>query len=613
MTSVLRSAVAMLRQRWRDLLLADLFFRSLSFAVLVPLAGGLLHLVLWFAGAGVLADADILRVCLQPVSAVGVVILAAFWLGVTVLELATLLFTLAVPPVTGIPATILQSLGRSREVFALAARLIVLGLVATLPFLVIAFGVYRWLLSDADINFYLSERPPEFRLAILIGGLLGLGLTVVLVRLFAGWLLALPLVLFEGIPPPQALKESRQHLVGKQRLAFGLLAGWLAGVMLATLLVTAVVVAGVSWLVPLAESSLPVLIFMVGGSLLVWLIANILINVLATVTFVVLLAATFEQVLGRRIAIATSPSCTAVVKATWLRKLTPRWLFLGTAVCFTLALAAGVLAARGMRLDDDVVIMGHRGAAALAPENTLAAIERAIDEGADWVEVDVQETADGEVVVIHDSDFMKLAGVGLKVWETNLADLATIDIGSRYDPCYASERVPTLRHLLEVCRGRVGVNIELKSYGHGQRLEQRVVDIVETSGNQRNVILMSLERGIVMRLKALRPSWQVGLLLSVVIGDVNLLEADFLAVNARFVSRRFVEEAHRAGKQVFAWTVNDQISMSRMIGRGVDGLITDRPDLARDVIKQRATFSPVERLLVEVAELLGVPTQSAGQ
>jgi len=97
MLSVLRTAVAMLRQRGRELVLADLFFKAVSFVVLVPLAGGLLHLVLWLAGPGVLADADILRVCLRPLGAVGAVLLAAVWVGILALELVTLLFNARIP------------------------------------------------------------------------------------------------------------------------------------------------------------------------------------------------------------------------------------------------------------------------------------------------------------------------------------------------------------------------------------------------------------------------------------------------------------------------------------------------------------------------------------
>ncbi len=89
-------------------------------------------------------------------------------------------------------------------------------------------------------------------------------------------------------------------------------------------------------------------------------------------------------------------------------------------------------------------IMAHRGASVAAPENTMAAFRQAIDDGADWIEIDVQETADGEVVVSHDSDFMKLSGNPLKIWDAKLDDLSDIDIGTWVDPKYSDERVPTL-------------------------------------------------------------------------------------------------------------------------------------------------------------------------
>ena len=137
--------------------------------------------------------------------------------------------------------------------------------------------------------------------------------------------------------------------------------------------------------------------------------------------------------------------------------------------------------------------------------------------------------------------------------------------------------------------------------------------IVEACGMESDVVVMSLKPAVVKRMKSLRPDWTVGLLMSVSVGDASTLEADFLAVNARYVSRGFVRRAHRAGKQVFVWTTNDAVSISRMIGRGVDGVITDDPDLARRVIVQRAALSPVERVVLELAELLGVETSIGSQ
>ena len=101
-----------------------------------------------------------------------------------------------------------------------------------------------------------------------------------------------------------------------------------------------------------------------------------------------------------------------------------------------------------LQLDGETAVMAHRGASAAAPENTLAAIQGAIDAGAQYVEIDVQETADGEIVVIHDSDLKKVGGVPLVVGESTLQQLGYTDIGSWFDLSFSDQRIPTLREVL---------------------------------------------------------------------------------------------------------------------------------------------------------------------
>ena len=96
-------------------------------------------------------------------------------------------------------------------------------------------------------------------------------------------------------------------------------------------------------------------------------------------------------------------------------------------------------------------------------------------------------------------------------------------------------------------------------------------------------------------------------------GDLTRAQADFLAVKATLASRAFIRSAHGQNKRVFVWTVNDPISMSTLIGRGVDGIITDHPALARQVLAERAEMSSVERLLINLAGVLGVERQIAEQ
>jgi glycerophosphoryl diester phosphodiesterase len=287
-------------------------------------------------------------------------------------------------------------------------------------------------------------------------------------------------------------------------------------------------------------------------------------------------------------------------------KLTRKRLFGISIIGMVLASVVGVAALETVRLEDRTEITAHRGSSASAPENTLAAVRKAIEDRADWVEFDVQETADGEVVLFHDRDFMRIAGVDLKIWNATMAELAHIDIGSGFAQEFKDERVPTLSDVLAECKGRIRVNIELKYYGHNEELEQRVIDAVEANGMSLDVVIMSLKIDAIERMKSLRPSWKVGLLTSATVGKLANVNADFLAVNTRLARRRFVRTVHGIGKEVYVWTVNDAVTMSTMIGRNVDNLITDKPALARAVLQQRARISAPKRLLLELADDLGV-------
>ena len=156
--------------------------------------------------------------------------------------------------------------------------------------------------------------------------------------------------------------------------------------------------------------------------------------------------------------------------------------------------------------------------------------------------------------------------------------------------------------MLQTAKGRGRVLIELKYYGHDDRLEERVARIVEETGMARHVMIMSLKRSGIARMHALRPDWPVGVLAARAIGDLAGLDADFLAVNTGQVSPRLLHRAHAAGKRVHVWTVDDPRAMSRFISMGVDGLITNDPALAQHVIEQRAELSLLERLVLWLSD-----------
>jgi len=147
---------------------------------------------------------------------------------------------------------------------------------------------------------------------------------------------------------------------------------------------------------------------------------------------------------------------------------------------------------------------------------------------------------------------------------------------------------------------------ERKADGHAVRWEEGVGETGEAGGMADRVAVMSLKYPSVQALKGLGPDWRAGVLAAAAVGDLTRLEGDFLAVNAAQASRRLVRAADAAGKDVYVWTVNDPLRMTAMISLGVDGLITDEPALAREVIETRADLGAPARLLLLLSQRLGL-------
>ena len=589
------------RMAWRlklPLLLAHLATLALFAGLLVPAVSVALQMALALSGRPALTDKDIALFLLSPGGAIAMLAVGALFLSVQVVGFAVKMAVLSsasdgkTPKLAAALARVARMAPRVLRL-ALGFVLRVLGL--TLPFLAAAGVVAFVLLGDYDINYYLTARPPSFLVAAgLIAGIL-IALLVLLVPRLMAWALALPLVLFGNVPPRDAFRESAGRMSGRRIALARRLALW-AGAALA-LGALAATIAGFAGraAAALAGDDLGQLAPLLLGAAGLLALLNILVATLSSGALACLLLAE-----------AGWPDDAAAQRAAAPGRRRAQLLAAGLAAVAGLGLLAGGMTAPPIAAPGDIVVIAHRGGAAAQPENTMAAMEQGIAEGADWLEIDVQESAEGEVIVFHDSDFMKIAGDPIKVWDVTSSDLDRLDVGAWFSPDHAGARVPRLSEVLEAARGRSMVLIELKYYGHQVALEERVAAEVEAAGMVREVAAMSLSPEGAARMKAIRPGWQVGLLAATALGPVDRLEADFLAVNAAMATPRLLRRAAAADKPVYVWTVNDAGSMARMAALGVSGLITDRPALARSVLEEMAALSAPERLVLSLADRLGI-------
>jgi len=573
--------------------------RLLAAAVIVPLSGILLALSLAASGQSAVTDQDIARFLLTPAGAVGTLALVGLVIIAAVLDVAVMSDALRRGdrrPLTALISGLWLVVRRFPRLFSLAIRLVLRVLLLAAPFLLIGAAVAWLALGRYDINYYLTYRPPAFLAAAGIGALLLAALAGLLLARLSAWAVSLHLVLRGDARPAESFAKSDHFLRGRRRGVVARIALW---ALLRGLLAAGIAGVGgvaIGWAQDVSGANLRAAALSTLALLSLLALANAMAAALSNGALAALLDKLYREAMGH----ATVPPEPAPADR---RHSVSVPLMLGAAAVLVVGgLAfAGALMER-VAAERQVEIIAHRGAAGSRPENTMAAVEKALADGADWVEIDVQETADGAVVVAHDSDFMKLAGVDLKVWDATLDDLAGIDIGSWFGPAYADQRTPTLREVLEMAKGRGKVLIELKYYGHDVALESRVAEIVEQTGMAADVGVMSLKIPGVRKMQALRPDWPHGILAATALGDISGLEADFLAVNIGQVSVRLIRRVHAQGKKLYVWTVDDPLAMTRMILMGVDGLITDEPALARQVMKARNQLSAVERLLLWLSD-----------
>jgi glycerophosphoryl diester phosphodiesterase len=219
--------------------------------------------------------------------------------------------------------------------------------------------------------------------------------------------------------------------------------------------------------------------------------------------------------------------------------------------------------------------IGHRGAKAYEPENTLRSFKKAIELGVDAVELDVRKTKDGKLIVMHDADVSRTTnGKGL-VSELTLKEIKALETEK-------GEKVPTLEEALDFIDKKVKILIELKEVG----IEKEVLDLVKEKGLEDNVIIVSFLEEALKKVRELNKKVETGLIYVKHKNPIKAaleLKANYLLPLHAFTHTANIQKAHENGLKVIVWTVNDPERAKELIKKGVDGIASDKPDIFKDI------------------------------
>ncbi len=238
------------------------------------------------------------------------------------------------------------------------------------------------------------------------------------------------------------------------------------------------------------------------------------------------------------------------------------------------------------------LVLAHRGASAYAPENTLAAFRLAFEMGADGIELDVTLTRDRVPVVLHDDRVDRTTNGKGAIKHMTLAEVQRLDAGAWFNEKFRGEKVPTLDQVLAEFGTRGLINIELKSiFPRSDGIERAAAQVIERVRTAERVLISSFNPLALYRIMKIEPRWPRGLLYSPnlpiylrrawlrLVARPNALHPPHALINSEFVAW-----ARRKGYKINTWTVDDPNEMKRLIALSVDAVMTNKPDILREVV-----------------------------
>ncbi len=607
--SAIRSAWSRMIHLWKPMAAWTFIVWLLLTIFLVPFTSALVGWGLLRGDRLVVSNEDIIQWALSPLGVSYILIVGSMAIIGSIVRFAGL-FQIIYQDIKRTPPSFFSVLNIIVSKVPTLFKASVLSILGAILLIIIAGGgvslCYHIFLGEFDINYYLVNQPTEW-----IHFLISAGTWLIIWGFFTLYLLgrsflALPAYIDCDISLISALKKaweiSGSQTIRLLRLLAVSAAIWIFTVFVfeSSFLYAVTVVA--EWVMDSSSGTRP-LLFLAGGYILASQLMRVILGFLGF-SFITSLVSKF-YLENTKLYTEGRPAPRLSELSSRFGSFILRWLKPVRIIVVISLFFVGSMFASGFVLSsipsgEDVVISAHRGGPPPTPENTLAALEQAIAEGADFSEIDVQRTADGVVVLMHDLDLMRVANDPRRVTDVNFDEIRNIVQISEDNSPFTMKKIVTLNDFLEQSRGRINTMIELKYYNNDPRLVRDVVQIIQNLGMREEVLVMSMSLQALRELQNLDPEIKRGFVSAVAVGDLSRLPVQFLAVNQTQINSALIRSAHRQNMEVFAWTVNKSDDIVRMINLGVNGLITDYPAFTAEIRREISDMTIAERLMLNL-------------
>ncbi|MCR8913935.1 glycerophosphodiester phosphodiesterase [Marinobacter panjinensis] len=589
--------LAFLHVHRRGLLTFYLFFTGLTLAALTPLFSGALAALRPITGQAAISTGGLVQFIISPGG--------ILWLAATA-TIGTLLVILQQAGMTWIAASgrhreyriavsALWALARHfRKLSALALLQVAGHLLVALPFLITVILAYQILLSPHDIYYLRLERPPVVWWFMGISAAAALGIAVCNGWLYLRWILSVPLVLLDGHGARAALRLSNHYVHGQRLPATGALLAGLAGLVLFPILVTLVFEGVGSHLLSRLPERMDLLMPVTLTFVALYILFTITLAFAAIAAYSMLIYSVYRQATGHHQRVSAKGLPKRAGPVAWAAEV----------LVILLAFGQAWFVLQSFEQQDDVSITAHRGSALKAPENTLSAIEQAIEDGADYIEIDVRLTADGVPVLWHDTDMRRVFGLAGKISDITLEDARNRDAGSWFDPAFSQERIATLEEAINATRGRANLYVDIKPDRDTPELTREAVTLLQRMNAVDGTVIAAAEWYVLAEVRQLEPELKTTLLAQFIVGPLWDRNFDNLGLRRNRTTPAAVAQTHRSGNELHVWTVNSPNAMSRFIDMGVDNIITDRPEVLAGLLEHRRGLTDAEVLVTKLRNWL---------